>query len=443
MIGWKKYGLGGFAGIVLSVSAQAAWHTAGPIRNDPLPLPLSAAVIDGPDAEANRLALSILNIVTSDLERTTAFTLASPVIVGKARRSDSDPPDFHTLGKVAELVEARIEPNDNRQRRIRVWLWDVFGRTQMLADTIPFDAADWRRTAHLIAGTIYQRTKGSPVRLDEPVFFATLADKANPRLVVMDWDGWNPRYLTDKHEDAFPPRVGTDGAVFSLVRSGHTQHLFRFEPDGRRVVLPGDFSSVTGTPSPSPDGQAIVFSRSDGGRANLYRQDLRTREEIRLSNGAWTETDPSYAPDGQGIAFVSNRGGTPQLYVMNPDGSAPHRVSFGAGRYLSVAWSSTARLLALVKAVPDAASGDKPAHEHFVVEVMHVDGSGERWLGDFPAMPNLSWTSDSRALFAAGGTAPSNDRKAALTMFYFVDLAYFYAHRKDFWVDLSGTAAPR
>ncbi len=437
---------GAIACFVLSTSAQAQVQvTLGIIaRVDPTPQPISARVIDGNDTAGNRLALSVLEVVIAELERTISFKFASSAAVQNARNTEDELPDFKDLRaqRISELLEARIEPRGDGRQQLRFSLWDVYAGTRMSSDVVPVDAVDWRHTAYLIANAVYQRTMGSPARFDEPVVFAASAGKADPRLVAMDWDGWNPRYLTEKQEAAFPPRIGPDGTVLCLVRAGHTPHLYRFELDGRRVALPGDFSRVTGTPSPSPDGQAIVFSRSDGEHANLYRLDLRTREETRLSSGPWMETDPSYAPDGQGIAFVSNRGGTPQLYVMNPDGTAPHRVSFGAGRYLSVAWSSAGHLLALVKAVPDAVSSDKPAHEHYLVEVMQVDGSGEKPLDAFPAAPELAWTSDGRALFVAGGMASSGDRKAAMTMFYFVDRAYRYPHRKDFQVDLPG-AAPR
>src|SRR5262249_24640401 len=62
--------------------------------------------------------------------------------------------------------------------------------------------------------------------------------------------------------------------------------------------------------------------------------------------------------------------GSPQLYVMGADGSSPHRISFGDGRYTTPVWSPTGEFIAFTKQT----GGE------FHIGVMRADGSDERLL---------------------------------------------------------------
>ena len=69
----------------------------------------------------------------------------------------------------------------------------------------------------------------------------------------------------------------------------------------------------------------------------------------RLTSDPAIDTSPSFSPDGAQIVFNSDRGGSPQLYVMGADGSDPHRISFGEGRYTTPVWSPDGKLIAFTK----------------------------------------------------------------------------------------------
>ena len=68
--------------------------------------------------------------------------------------------------------------------------------------------------------------------------------------------------------------------------------------------------------------------------------------------------------------FETDRDGTQQLYVMNSDGSNPHRISDGEGRYSTPVWSPRGDYIAFTKQLGG----------RFLIGVMRPDGSGERVL---------------------------------------------------------------
>ena len=72
-------------------------------------------------------------------------------------------------------------------------------------------------------------------------------------------------------------------------------------------------------PSWSPDGTEIVFNS----RGGIYKIDVNSLEETRLTNSPDLEHDPTWSLDGEQIAFVRDNSATSSsaIYVMRSDGS--------------------------------------------------------------------------------------------------------------------------
>ncbi|MBW8310547.1 MAG: CehA/McbA family metallohydrolase [Rhizobium sp.] len=69
-------------------------------------------------------------------------------------------------------------------------------------------------------------------------------------------------------------------------------------------------------PDVAPDGASVVFTRYDGAALELWRLDLRSGREQRLTSEGAVNVEPRIAPDGRRLAWVSTRGnGNFNLYV--------------------------------------------------------------------------------------------------------------------------------
>jgi TolB protein len=162
----------------------------------------------------------------------------------------------------------------------------------------------------------------------------------------------------------------------------------------------GTFPGMTFSPRFSPDGQRIVMSLEDGGNANIYAMDLRSRRTMQLTKTQAIDTAPCYSPDGRQIVFETDRDGSQQIYVMNADGSGQHRISSGTASYSTPVWSPRGDLVAFTKRTGG----------QFLIGVMKPDGSGERILTEGFHNEGPTWAPNGRVLMffrespgAAGG----------------------------------------
>jgi len=144
--------------------------------------------------------------------------------------------------------------------------------------------------------------------------------------------------------------------------------LYNIETGQREVV--GNFPGMTFAPRFSPDGQRVIMSLQQGGNANLFVMDLRSKATTRLTDTPAIDTSPCFSPDGANICFESDRGGHPQIYVMPAGGGAAQRISFGQGTYSTPVWSPRGDFIAFTK----------QGESNFSIGLMKPDGSGERIL---------------------------------------------------------------
>jgi TolB protein len=112
------------------------------------------------------------------------------------------------------------------------------------------------------------------------------------------------------------------------------------------------------------------MSLQQGGSANLFVMDLRSKATTRLTDTPAIDTGPCYSPDGRYICFESDRGGSQQIYVMAATGGPAQRISFGEGHHSTPVWSPRGDYIAFTG----------QAGGQFSIGILKPDGSGERIL---------------------------------------------------------------
>jgi TolB protein len=354
------------------------------------PLPIAITDFISNDAIGGQISA----VIAADLKRSGLFApLDKAAFIERISNPDTSPrfEDWRVINAQA-LVTGRVVQEADGRLRAEFRLWDTFASQQLAGEQFFTRPENWRRVAHIIADSIYERLTGEKGYFDSRVVFVSESGPKTDRkkqLAIMDQDGANVRMLTNADDIVLTPRFSPSKQEITYMSFEGGQprvYLLQLETGQRELV--GNFPGMTFSPRFSPDGQKVIMSLQQDGNANIYTMDLRSRATTRLTNTAAIDTSPSYSPDGTQIVFESDRGGRQQLYIMNADGSNQRRVSFGDGSYSTPVWSPRGDLIAFTKQ-----SGGK-----FSIGVMRTDGSGERILTTGFHNEGPTWAPNGRVL---------------------------------------------
>lgn len=358
--------------------------------------PLPVAIYDflGSSDKAQKFGREIAGVIGDNLERSGLFKpLPKDAFIEKITKFNKSPRfgDWRIINAQA-LVTGQVLMQKDGRLKAEFRLWDVLAQKQVAGVQFFTSPENWRRIAHQISDTIYQRLTGESGYFDSRVVFI---DETGPktkrikRLSIMDQDGHNIRRLTRGDALVLTPRFNPKAPeVTYMSYAGGEPRVYLLNIETRQRELVGKFPGMTFAPRFSPDGKKIIMSLQRGANANLYAMDLSSRTTTRLTNTAAIDTAPSFSPDGTKITFESDRGGAQQIYVMNADGTNQHRISFGKGRYSTPVWSPRGDWIAFTKLTQG----------RFVIGVMRSDGSGERVLSDGYHNEGPTWSPNGRVI---------------------------------------------
>ncbi len=357
----------------------------------PMPIALAELMAEREDDRAQ--GRRILEIVASNLLNSGVFKPLDPKsFIQKPEDLATKPnmADWKTVGAEAVLGGKVIATGGGI--RVEFRLWDVATGQQLVGKALTTTSGNWRRLAHKMSDSIFERVTGEGGYFDTRVVYVAETGPRTrrvKRLAIMDQDGANNRYLTEGQSLVLTPRFSPTAQEITFVSyAGGTPRVYIYNIDtGRREVV-GDFPGMTFAPRFSPDGNRIVMSLEADGNSEIYSMDLRTRQLIRLTNHPAIDTSPSFSPDGRKIAFNSDRGGSQKIYVMNADGSDIARISNAAGRYATPVWSPRDDYVAFTKI-----DGGQ-----FRIGIMRPDGTAERILAEGFLAEGPTWAPNGRYL---------------------------------------------
>jgi TolB protein len=368
------------------------------------PMPIAIPPFVGAGGGVDELSQNVAQVVTADLKRSGLFAPVDPAAFIERVVPPSVTPNFvnwRPLNAQA-LVSGSVTPTGDGRVMAEYRLWDV-ATGQYLAGKQFFASPDnWRRLAHIIADSVYERLTGEKGYFDTRVAFVDeTGGKAQrvKRLAIMDQDGANVRYITNGQDLVLTPRFSPQRQELAYATlTGGDWHVYLVNIETGQTEHVGNFPDMAYSPRFSPDGQQLVLSLQQGGNANIYRFDLRTKQLTRLTDSPSIDTAPSYSPDGSQIVFESDRGGQQQLYVMSAGGGPAQRISYGPGRYGTPVWSPRGDVIAFTKQEGGS----------FKIGVIRPDGSGERILTEGYHNEGPTWAPNGRVLMFFRDTGGAN-----------------------------------
>ena len=140
-------------------------------------------------------------------------------------------------------------------------------------------------------------------------------------------------------------------------------------------------------PAWSPDGRTIVFETDRDGNWELYRFDLATGIETRLTDDASSDINAFWTPDSQHVIFQSDRSGKWQLYKLTIATGEVMRLSDGATEDHDASVSFDGEKIAFRAYQPDSSKSG--------IYVMNIDGSGRQLISHLAgSASNHTWSRD-------------------------------------------------
>ena len=132
--------------------------------------------------------------------------------------------------------------------------------------------------------------------------------------------------------------VSPDDKVIAFVMVGEDKHgisIWTVNADGSDLKMLVRYAS---DPAWSPDGLRLAYSSSylpSGEKINKYQKifilDLKTMQNIQVTQKGWEDRNPVFSPDGTKIAFESYRhreiAHGSEIFVINADGTGEARIT--------------------------------------------------------------------------------------------------------------------
>tara|TARA_Y100000739_G_C20599264_1_gene462057 strand:- start:125 stop:1465 length:1341 start_codon:yes stop_codon:yes gene_type:complete len=347
--------------------------------------------------DLSELAENMISVITDDLEGTGLFLSVNRELHNSLITNFDSPIVYSNWNAINAriLLTGELSSNGTTSINVKFRLFDILLK-KPFREGLKFTGPKkgWRRMAHKIADEVYSRVTGESKYFDTRIVF--VAEEGSKkyrtkRLVLMDYDGANQAFLTEKTDFiVMGPKFSPSGTklLYTSYETGLPRISILDIRSRKKIILNEEPKTMSFSPIFSPNGQDVVFSLTSGSNTDLYKLNIASGSRSRLTSSVAIETSPSFSPDGNRLVFESDRSGSQQIYIMPSAGGHARRISFGSGSYGTPVWSPSGDLIAFTKKVD----------EFFHIGVMDIDGSNERLLTSSFLDESPTWAPNGRVL---------------------------------------------
>ncbi|MDT8442171.1 MAG: Tol-Pal system beta propeller repeat protein TolB [Desulfuromonadales bacterium] len=376
----------------LGSSAWAAQIEISAPGEQTIPLALTRFIAEN-DSDQNDAAEQLYQALENDLDLSGLFRFISP----QAFLDDAAKPGLYStqvnfaqwrlLG--ADTLVKGTYRLQNDQLIVEARLFDVVNRRLLTGRRYVGRSQDARRIGHAFADQIMRALTGEDGPFSSRLAF--ISDRTgHSELWLMDVDGHNPIQLTNHRSIVLNPDFSPQGKeILFTSYYDNNPDLYRKEiytGQEARVSFK-DGLNIAGRYAPNGRDIALTLSRDQN--PEIYVIDRTGRIRSRVTDSWGIDSDPSWSPDGRQITFVSSRAGNPHLFIADLESGTARRLTVNGKYNATPDWNPKQDLIAFTRM----------ENGRFDVYTIRTDGSDERRLTFGPGnQEHPRWSPDGRFL---------------------------------------------
>ena len=124
----------------------------------------------------------------------------------------------------------------------------------------------------------------------------------------------------------------------------------------------------------SPDGCWLTYTAERNGNYDIYKIQVKEKQEIRLTDSPGLDDGSEYSPDGEYIYFNSVRTGTMKLWRMKPDGSQQEQLTFDEYNDWFPHISPDGKQFVFLSFMPEVKADDHPFYKNVYIRKITIPG---------------------------------------------------------------------